>query len=123
MKRKRKNMKNLKALNERFETIAWGAIFTLLAILMFIPGDQNDVFLLGTGIILLFVNLARSLNEIAVNRFTVIIGVIAVVVGGLSLLWPLLGIEAHYEVGIFPFIILAIGLYLLIPGPRKELNE
>ena len=113
-------MNNLQVLNQRYEAIAWGTIFILLGFLMFIPGDQNNIFVLGIGIILLGLNLARSLTQIAVNRFTVIIGVMALVLGGLSLLWPMMGNGTRFEVDIFPFIILAIGLYLLIPGPKTE---
>jgi hypothetical protein len=112
----------LKVLNQRYEAIAWGAIFLLLGFLMFIPGDQNNVFVLVIGIILLGLNLVRSLTQIAVNRFTVIIGTMALVLGGLSLLWPVVGNGTRFEVDIFPFIILAIGLYLLIPGTKKETN-
>ena len=112
-------MNNLKALNQRYETIAWGAIFTWLAVLMFVPGNQDNWFLLGTGAILLALNLRRRAVQIATNLFSTIVGVMALVVGGISLLWPFLGIKAHYEVGIFPFLILAFGLYLLIPGQRQ----
>jgi hypothetical protein len=115
-------MNNLQVLNQRYEAIAWGAIFILLGFLMFIPGDQNNVFVLGIGIILLGLNLARSLTRIAVNWFTVIIGAMALMLGGLSLLWPVLGIKAHYQVDIFALIVLAIGLYLLIPAPKKEIS-
>ena len=115
-------MNNLKALNQRYESVAWGAIFILLATLMFIPGDQNNEFLLGVGIILLGLNLVRSIQNMAVNVFSTIIGAMALVVGAISVLWPILGIKAHYEVDIFAFILLAIGLYLLIPGPKKEIS-
>jgi hypothetical protein len=113
-------MNDLKALNQRYETITWGAIFTWLAVLMFIPGDQDNWFLLGTGVILLALNLRRRAVQIATNLFSTIVGVMALVAGGISLLWPFLGIEAHYEVGFFPFLILACGLYLLIPGQKED---
>ena len=116
-------MNNLKALNQRYETIAWGAIFTWLAVLMIIPGNQDNWFLLGTGAILLVLNLRRRAMQIAMNLFSTILGIITLVVGGISLLWPMLGIEAHYEVGFFPFLILAFGLYLLIPGQRRNTTE
>ena len=115
-------MNDLEVLDQRYEAVAWGGIFILLGSLMFIPGDQNNVFVMGTGMILLGLNLARSLAQIAVNRFTVILGAMALVLGGLSLLWPVMGNGTRFEVDIFPFIILAIGLYLLIPGSKQELD-
>jgi hypothetical protein len=117
------DMNDTKVLNQRYETIAWGAIFILLATLMFIPGDQNNVFLLGIGVILLVLNLARNIKGMAVNLFSTIIGVMALVVGCISVLWPILGIKAHYQVDIFAVIVLAFGLYLLIPGSRKETSD
>ena len=116
-------MNNLKALDQRFETIAWGTMFILLSILMLIPGDQNNMFVLGIGVILLGLNLVRSASKLAVNWFTVTIGVIALALGGLSLLWPVVGNGTLFEVDIFPILVLAFGLYLLIPGPRKETNS
>ncbi len=113
-------MKNLSALNGRLEAAAWGAILILLSILMIIPGNQNNEFLLGIGIIFLGLNLVRRANQIAMNLFSVITGGIALVLGALSLAWPLLGIKAHIEADPFAILALAIGLYLLIPGPKKE---
>jgi hypothetical protein len=113
-------MNDKKDLNQRYEAITWGAIFTFLGILMFIPGDQNNIFVLGIGLILLGLNLARRLTRIPVNRFTVIIGALALSLGSLSLLWPVIGNGIHFEVDIFTFMVLAFGLYLLIPGPKKE---
>jgi hypothetical protein len=115
-------MNDLKVLNQRYEAIAWGAILILLSILMFIPGDQNNVFLLGIGIILLGLNLVRRASQMAMNWFTVITGAIALALGALSLLWPVTGIKAHIEVDPFAILVLAIGLYLLIPSPKKELT-
>jgi membrane-associated phospholipid phosphatase len=58
----------------------------------------------------------------AVNVFSTILGGIALVVGAISVLWPVLGIKAHYQVDVFALIVLAIGLYLLIPGSKKKTN-
>ena len=115
-------MNNLKALDQRYETIAWGAIFILLSILMLIPGDQNNVFVLGVGLILLGLNLARRASQIAVNWFTVALGVIALALGGLSLLWPVIGNGGLFAVDIFPILVLAFGLYLLLPGSKEEIT-
>ena len=115
-------MNNLKVLDQRYETIAWGAIFITLSILMLIPGDQNNVFVLGVGVILLGLNLARRLSQVAVNWFTTALGAIALTLGGLSWLWPVIGNDTPFEVDIFPIIVLAFGLYLLLPGSKKGIN-
>ena len=115
-------MNYMQALNHRYEAIAWGLIFILLSILMVIPGDQNNVFLLGIGIILLGLTLVRIASQIPVNRFTAVIGGVALGFGGLSLLSPVLGLKAHIQVDIFAIMALVIWLYLLIPGPKKEIR-
>jgi hypothetical protein len=115
-------MNDLNALNQRFEALAWGAIFILLGGLMFVPGDQNNLFVLGIGVILIGLNLARRLNQIAVNRITAIIGGFALGLGGLSLLWPLMGTSTPFEVDIFPLIVLSIGLYLVLPEPKRDIS-
>ena len=53
-------MNDLKVLNGRLEAIAWGFILILLSILMVIPGNQDNLFLLGIGVTFLGLNLARS---------------------------------------------------------------
>ena len=56
------------------------------------------------------------------NGFSITLGALALVLGALSLMWPLLGVKAHVRVDIFPIILLAVGLYLLIPWPKKEIT-
>ena len=63
-------MGNRKALNKRCETIAWGTGFAGIGILSLIPGDQTSIGLLGIGLILLGLNLARYFSQIPTNRFT-----------------------------------------------------
>ncbi len=113
-------MNNLKALNGRLEAIAWGIILILLSILMVVPGDQGNEFVLGTGVVFLGLNLARSMMGIPLNWFSITLGGLALLLGGLGVLWPVLGIKAHVKVDIFPLILLAIGLYLLIPAPKQQ---
>ncbi len=113
-------MNEMKALNARYEVTAWGLIFLWLGILMIVPGDQGNLFVLGIGVILLTLNLARSARGIAMNWFSTILGALALGLGGIGLLWPWIGGGRHFEVDIFPIIMLVIGLYLLIPGQKKE---
>ena len=115
-------MNNLKVLNGRLETITWGIILILLSVLMIIPGDQGNLFLLGTGVVFLGLNMARSALGISLNWFSITLGALALILGGLGVLWPVLGIKTHVKVDIFPLILLAVGLYLLIPAPKKEVS-
>ena len=80
--------------------MAWGAIFLLVGVLSLIPGDQNALFVLGTGLILLGLNLARYLSQIPTNGFRFALGSVAAVLGGVALLRPLLNI-APFDVDLF----------------------
>jgi hypothetical protein len=114
-------MNDIKTLNKRYEAVAWGAMFLLLGILSLIPGDQNDVFVLGIGIILLGLNLARYLSKIPTNGFTITLGVLAFVLGGVAVLRPVLNFP-RFELPLLPLLLVVIGLYLLIPGPKRVEN-
>ena len=115
-------MKNIKLFDKQYTTFAWGALFLLLGILMAIPGDQNVLFVLGAGSILLGLNLARALSKMPVSAFSITLGVLAVGVGAYALLRPLLH-SPHFEVGLIPLGLIVIGLYVLIPGSNKTQSK
>ena len=115
-------MNNLGTLDKRFETIAWGAILILLGVLNLIPGEQNGIFVLGVGLILLGLNLARYLSKIPTNSVTIALGVIASFLGTLALFRPVLHIPP-IELFSFPVILLLIGVYLLFTAHRRTEPE
>ena len=115
-------MSNIKTLDARYETIAWGAILILVGGLEAIPGNQGGVGVLGIGIILLGLNLARYVSRIAVSPFSITLGVIALGLGAVALLRPVLGWEFHLDLPAFATVLIVIGLYLLLPG-RKRLES
>jgi len=114
-------MNDIKTLNKRYEAVAWGAMFILLGGLSLIPGEQNDVFVLGIGVILLGLNLARYLSKIPMNGVTIALGIMAFVLGMVALLRPVLNLP-RFELPLFPVLLIVIGLYLLIPGPKRTQN-
>lgn len=116
-------MNGIKTLNKRYQTIAWGAILVLLGTLGFIPGEQDDIFVSGIGIVLLGLNLARYLSKIPVSGFSITLGAVALIVGALILLRPVLGWDFHLELPVFSLMMLVIGLYLLIPIPKRVENS
>lgn len=114
-------MDNWKALDRRYEAIAWGAGFVWIGILSLIPGDQNSIGVLSIGLILLGLNLARSLNQIPTNGFITVLGILASVLGLAALLRPVLNFP-RFELDFFPILLIVIGLYFLIPGPKRVEN-
>ena len=114
-------MNDIKTLNKRYESIAWGAGFVWIGILSLIPGEQNSIGMLSIGIILLGLNLARYFSKIPPNVFTITLGIIAAALGLLALLRPLLNFPL-LELDLFPLLLIAIGLYFLLPAQRRREN-
>jgi hypothetical protein len=104
-------------LDKRYAAAAWGILFLLLGILLIVPGDQNAILVLGGGIVLLGLNLARAIRKIPVNTFSTTLGFLALGLGMVGLLGPALGLP-HFEIPLVPAGLLIVGLYLLIPRPR-----
>ena len=76
-------MNNARKMNLNYETLAWGALFLWWGIRWLFEFLPNGTGLLGTGLILLGLNAMRSLNGISAKGFTTILGVLALVFGGL----------------------------------------
>ncbi len=119
-------MDNWKALDRRYQAIAWGAGFVWTGTLSLInlnlmPGEQNGIGVLGIGLILLGLNLARFLSQIPTNGFTTVLGILASVLGLAALLRPVLNIP-RFDLDFFPLLLIVIGLYFLIPGPKRAEN-
>ncbi len=96
-----------KALNRRWRVTAWG-IFTLMTFLVWLYVDGvvgYSLWFLATGIVLLGLNVARALADIAPGRASLISGVVALGVG-LSIL---------LEVGpLLPLLLLLIGFFAVV---------
>lgn len=113
-----------KTLNNRYETVAWAAILILLGVLNLIPGEQNGIFVLGVGMILLGLNLARYFSKISTNTVTIVLGVIATFLGIIVLLRPMLHIPPiTIELFSFPVLLLVIGVYLLFQAIKPKESE
>jgi hypothetical protein len=112
-------MNEINTLNQRYETIAWGAFFVLLGVLFFVPGPllPYGIGMLGIGVILLGLNLARSLSHIPVRGFSVTLGLLALLEGAVSLLRALVGIQL--KLPFFPLLLIVIGAILLVRAATR----
>lgn len=110
-------MNELKSINKRYETIAWGLGLIWIGILGIIPGNQNGIGLLSIGLILLGLNLLRYLKKIPVNGFSSILGIICSAFGVIVLVRQILGYPG-FELDLFAIMLIVIGLYILIPSPK-----
>ena len=112
-------MSNLEQLDKRFRSIAWGAAFILVGALSLIPGDQTVLAIVGVGVILIALNLARSLSGISMSGFTLALGAAGLITGALVLFRSQLGL--HFEIDVIPVVLIALGVYCL--WPRRKLGE
>jgi hypothetical protein len=107
-------MDNVQKLNHKFEALAWGAIFVWWGIAELIQSLPDGMWAVGIGLILLGLNLARSLNGIPVSGFTTTLGILALVAGGLELARPVLRLP--FDLPVFAILLIALGMIVLGRG-------
>jgi len=104
-------MENTRTLNRNFETIAWGAFFVwwgITGLFKFLPEGTGAV---GFGLILIGLNVARSLNGMPTSGFTITLGILALVLGGLELAGFFLSLP--FELPIFAILVIVLGVIVL----------
>lgn len=104
-------MENLRTINRSYEQLAWGAIFIwwgITELFNFLPDGTGA---LGLGLILLGVNAARFVNNIPVSGFSITVGILALVWGGLELAGALLSLPFHLPV--FAILLIVLGILVL----------
>lgn len=113
-------MDNTRTLNRDFQMIAWGLVFIWwgIAELFKFP---DGVALVGIGLILLGLNVARSLNGIPTNGFSITLGILALVWGGLELAGSVLLLP--FELPVFAILLIVLGVILLARELQRVRNE
>ena len=107
-------MDTTRTLNRNFETMAWGLLFILWGITVLFDFLPGGVGIAGTGLILLGLNAARLLNGIPTKGGTTILGILALVWGGLELARPILHLPFELSDGaIFAILLIVLGGILL----------
>lgn len=103
-------MGNAQTMNRNFETIAWGMLFVWWGItdLLQLPNGTGAA---GIGLILLGVNAARSLKGLPVHDFSITLGILALVWGGLDLTRSVLHLP--FELPVFAILLIVLGVTLL----------
>ena len=96
------------ALNKQLETMGWGLFLIMLGGFALVPHDlvPKGLWSIGVGVIMLGLNAARYLLHIKMSGFTTVLGIIALISGGLELL-------GRNNLG-GPILLIVLGLYLLI---------
>ncbi len=107
-------MDDVRKLNKRYTLVAWGALFIWIGVIWLVPGVRVPIGtgLLGIGIILLGVNLARYLiNKIPPNWSDITLGIIVLALGAAELLHS----QLPFSIGL-----IVIGVVLLVRSVAKR---
>lgn len=107
-------MKDKTRINRNIDALGWGALFIWWGITLLVKLPAG-VGLIGVGIILLVANAARYHQEKHFGGFTTVIGVLALVWGGLELAGTIL----PFELPVFPILLIVLGLIVLF-GSRLD---
>ena len=114
-------MENTQKLNRKFESIAWGAFFVwwgITGLFKFLPEGTGAV---GFGLILIGLNAARSLNGMPISGFTITLGILALVLGGIELAGFFLSLP--FELPVFAILLIVLGVIVLareLAGSRNQ---
>ncbi len=102
------------ALNQRLDAVAWGLFLIMIGGLWLVPASQvpSGIWLIGVGLILLGLNGARYLYRIPTSTFTIILGIIAL----------LLGLAAFFgtSLPLLPLLLILLGAKVIFDVLRQE---
>jgi len=100
--------------NVALTSLAWGLFFVLIglswAASQYYVVDVVPYVALGAGIILIGLNVARTGLGMSLSKFSLFIGIIALVFGGASVM--------GYGLPLFETIIVLIGLFIIAEAVR-----
>lgn len=116
-------MDNARKVNLNFETLAWGMLIIWWGIRWLFAFLPNGTGLVGTGLILLGLNAARSLKGIPARGFTTALGILALVLGG-GLVLASSVLHLAFELPIFETLLIGLGVIVLVCAYNKpETND
>ena len=106
-----------KAVNKRLETIAWALFLVMIGGIGLVPKERvpEGLWLVGVGLIMLGLNLARYLNKIKMSNGTLVLGILALLSG----LGDLVGVDMP----VFAILLILIGLHTILKLVRSYAVE
>ncbi len=106
-------MNTTKNLTRNFDAIGWGALFIWWGISVLVTSLPAGTVAIGTGVILIGVNVARKLSGVPISRFSTTVGILALVWGVLELVGVLLSLP--FELPMFAILLIVLGVIVLWP--------
>ena len=92
-------------LDHQLERVSWALFLIMIGGLALVPGVPGGTWLIGTGLIMLGLNAVRQVNGIRMSTFTVVLGILALVLGIAQVLGT--------DLPLFPVLLILIGASLL----------
>ena len=96
------------SLSKRLDESAWALFLIMTGIVSLVPEERlpDGAWLLGTGVLLLALNVARYFNGLAVGGFTTVLGVVALAGG--------VGERLGIDIPLFALALLLLGVSILL---------
>jgi hypothetical protein len=107
----------IKALDKRMEAIGWSVWFIWLGVIGIIPGLPDGTGTFGTALLLLGLNAARYRRHIPVHDFSLVLGLLALLDGGVDLLRDVAAF--HIELEFFPVLMVIIGVLTMVRSASR----
>lgn len=95
-------------LNKRFETVAWGLFLIMIGGISLVPDRlvPDGVWPVGVGLILFGLNAARYFSGIRMSKFTIVLGILALLTG--------VGEFLGLDLPVFAILLVIVGAYLVL---------
>lgn len=109
-------MDNTKRMNNRYQSVARGLLAILWGATILFDFLPFGVGLIGSGLILIGVNVVRAINNLPIKNDNAVIGTLALAWGGLELARPFLRQQfpsADLDWVIFAILLVGFGVILL----------
>ncbi len=107
--------------NRDLGTIAWGAFFIWWGITEMFPSLPAGSGPLGIGLILLGLNATRYYSGEHTSRFSITVGILAVIWGGLELAGVMLNLP--FQIPVFAILLIVLGVIIVAPELSRSRNE
>jgi len=105
-------MENTRMINHYFDKMAWGAFFIWWGVVELFKFLPKGTWTVGIGLILLGLNAARALNGKPMSNFTISLGILALVLGGIEMTGFVLSLP--FELPVFAIVLVVVGAIILL---------
>jgi hypothetical protein len=114
-----KKMNDNSITNKVLDAIAWGVFIVLLGAgwitSTYYQMDTGIYVALGVGVILIALNLARKTARIAISKFSLFIGMLALALSGAGIV--------GFAMPFIPTVIVLVGLFIVAEAIQKTTNK